>query len=151
MKKIILLFLVITSCDKSERLPAVDIQRDKYYTSEIIPETYFDFYGRWRAVSVTGGFSGIKQKPEFDYLVIRRIGIYAVIKNDQVVEDGKIELNTFDNQSELLQVKFITNSSKTSQYLGAWPSRYVEITEANKLQLISACCDGFDYQFERIR
>jgi hypothetical protein len=152
MKKLILLFFLIwTSCDKGIELPAADIPRDKYYSSEIIPGKYLGFYGKWKSIAITGGFSGGTRQPDFDFLIIQNFGIYSIIKNEKIIESGKIEINTFDTKSELLQVKFIADSSNTSEYLGTFPHRYIEIKQASKLNLISSCCDGFDHQFERMK
>jgi hypothetical protein len=152
MKKVIILLLVIlSSCDKGIEFPAVDIPKDRYYSSEIIPGKYSGFYGKWKAIAVTGGLSGGTRQPDFDFLVVQNFGIYAIIKNDQVMESGKIEIDTFDEKSALLQVKFAADSSTTSQYLSTWSHKYVELNDSNKLNLISACCDGFDYQFEKAK
>jgi hypothetical protein len=152
MKKAIIASLVlISACGDSVQTTATEIASNKYYESEIIPDKYSDFYGKWKATSMSGGLTGSVLKPDFDFLLIRQFGIYEIIQNEQVVEYGKIELSNFDPKSPLLQVQFLAYSTKTSEYPASWSHKYVELKGVDKLNLVSSCCDGFNHQFERAK
>ncbi|HEV7383147.1 MAG TPA: hypothetical protein VGN64_25295 [Dyadobacter sp.] len=152
MKNLILAsVLLLLSCDNSIELWEAGIPRDSYYSSELVPKKYSDFYGKWKATSMSGGLTGSVLKPDFDFLLIRQFGIYEIIQNEQVVEYGKIELSNFDPKSPLLQVQFLAYSTKTSEYPASWSHKYVELKGVDKLNLVSSCCDGFNHQFERAK
>lgn len=152
MKRILVSLLVLlASCEKEVRLPGLEIPKDKYFSTEVVPYPYAHFYGKWKAISVTGGFAGINKKPDFDLLVVQKFGIYAIIKDEKVIEYGKITAKVFDVKSDLFQVEFTPDSTFSTGHLASLPNRYVELAKPNKLNLLSSCCDGFDYHFERVK
>jgi len=148
---VLILLLIFVSCDEGVELPDLNIAKTKYYNSEIIPAKYSAFYGQWKLTSVSGGFSGQGFAPNFDFLEIRSFGVYGIMRHDTIAEYGKIEVDTFDIKSNLLQVKFIPDSSQASSLLATFSNRYVELEKGNKLNLLSGCCDAFDHHFERVK
>jgi hypothetical protein len=66
----------------------------KYYNNEIFTSGYLKLYGRWQ-FSYIYDDAGIvagpgKINPNYDYLEIKRYGIYGKIKNNVLIESGKI-------------------------------------------------------------
>jgi len=91
-------------------------------------------------------------KPNFDYLEIREFGIYGIVKGQELVEVGKIELNTFDPKSKSPQVEFVIDSTYSTRTLGGFSYKYLELEKTkNELTLVSSCCDAYDHHFERVR
>lgn len=149
-----LFFVVITSCQKPDNLKLylVEFNEDKYYSTEIIPKENLNIYGKWKIMEISGGFSGSGYTPDFDFLEIKPVGIYGIINDYNLTEYGKIVVYTFDNNNKnYLQIKFIPeNSNENNLYLGV-PEKYVNIIGRDSLDLISPCCDMYNYHFKRIK
>lgn len=85
----------LTSCqkenDKEEIISYLDsIKSDRYYNDEAIFISYPNIYGIWKLSSIDGGYLGGPWPLDFDYLEIKRIGIYGLIRNDTLFKYGKI-------------------------------------------------------------
>jgi hypothetical protein len=148
----ILILLGLSNCRRDEINYYLDsFNKNNYYSKEIIPEEYQTIYGKWKLIGISGGFSGSGYKPDFDFMEIKSIGIYGLIKNDSVFEYGRIEIDTFDNATtNYLQI--ILNPdyySGLSQYMYP-PEKYVDL-RGDSLNLYSPCCDMFNYHFKRIK
>lgn len=150
---IIISFLGVMSCEKEDAVKSQldSIHPDKYYSAEIIPSNYLKIYGKWKLDKISGGFSGSGYAPDYDYLEIKSIGIYGLIKNNSLFEYGKIELSTFDeNTANLLQIKllpeyYVNKNPYHNPYL------YINLHGNDSLDLISPCCDFYDYHYSRIK
>ena len=152
MKKIILIALMgLCACNDLVDLNIDNIAKDKYYTTDNISHNFQDFYGKWKLISIFGGFSGQGYKPNFDFLEIKPFGIYGIIKGDSLIESGKIAVDTMNLKSKYLEVEFISDSIHGSKFLGTFSQRSVEMDSKNKLNLISGCCDAYDHHFERVK
>lgn len=100
--------LCIISCKRNEVFSAKDSLLDIYadttfFKEEFIPEKFMGIYGKWELVKISGGPDGRGTKKNFDFLEVKRIGIYGYIKEGQLSEYGKFELdsasqNDFENQ-----------------------------------------------------
>ncbi|MCK9291235.1 MAG: hypothetical protein WCR58_06660 [Bacteroidales bacterium] len=149
-----LLLLGFLSCKKESNVSFhLDaINSDKYYSTEIIPTAYQKIYGKWRLYNVSGGIHGTGYDPDFDFLEIKSIGIYGLIRNDSLFEYGKIELHTFDNNTkDFLQLRLISD-----YYIGLnpymqFPEKYIYLKGTDSLDLIAPCCDMYDYHYKRIK
>jgi hypothetical protein len=141
-------------CDKDNmnvNLHLDSINSEKYYTSEILLPDYQAIYGKWKLVGVSGGFSGTGYEPDFDYLEIKSIGIYGLVRNDSLFEYGKLELYTFDNQNtDMLQVKFTPEFYKASNPYMVPSEKYIELKN-DSLNLNAPCCDMYNYHFTKIK
>ncbi len=149
---IIVLFLGLLSCENEGDIKSQldSIKSDKYYSAEIISANYLKIYGKWKLNNISGGFSGSGYAPDYDYLEIKSVGIYGLIRNNSLFEYGKIELSTFDkNTANLLQIKLIPDSYSKNPY--HTPELYVSFQGNDSLNLISPCCDLYDYHYERIK
>lgn len=156
--KIIILFVyfVFASCEKEDNdvtksyLDSFD--KEKYYSIEIIPNDYQSVYSKWKLFKVSGGFSGMGYESDYDYLEIKSIGIYGLVRNDSLFEYGKIELDTFDNYTtDMLQIKIIPDFYKGLNPYMYPPEKYMDLKRVDTLDLISPCCDMYNYHFIRIK
>ena len=89
--------MLFAACKKEEfKSTYLDsLSSDKYFNNEVLTGDSQNLYGLWKAYSVFGGWSGYS-KPDFDYMEIKPYGIYGIIKNDSLLEYGKISQRTFD-------------------------------------------------------
>ncbi len=146
---VFLLVVFLLSCGKEEiRMYLNTIDPNTFYSEEIIPETYQNVYGTWSLYDVSGGFSGTGHEPNHDYLEIKRIGIYGIIRNDSLLEYGKIKLDTFDTRTTaFLQIRLFPESSDEPFF---YPQeKYIELTESDEMVLRSPCCDMYNYHYKR--
>jgi len=128
-----------------------DIDPKEYYAEEILPTKYQDIYGRWKLAEISGGLSGMGHALDFDFLEMKSIGIYGLIRNGILLEYGKIELHTFDaNQPDILQVKLIPVFYSGSNPYMSQPEKYVALIGTDTLDLVSPCCDMYNYHFNKI-
>ncbi len=79
---ILTVFLVSTllSCDKEtiETKSALsEIEGTTYFDSEIFSADYLKIYGKWRIFDISGGYVGAGYDLNFDYLEIKKYGIYS--------------------------------------------------------------------------
>ncbi len=130
------------------RLFLDSVETGAFYSEEIIPENYMGIYGQWKLQSIGGGFAGTGFEPNHDFLEIKRFGIYGVLRNDSLIEYGKVQLDTFDTQAtHLLQVKLIPESSVESIY--SPPEKYIDLKGPGEMELRSPCCDFYNYYYTR--
>ena len=148
------MFCTILSCatDDSIEFHLDSFDTYTYYSDEIIPEKYKSIYGKWKLYKVSGGFSGGGHEPNYDFLEIKNIGIYGLIRNDSLFEYGKIEIYTFDtNPTDYLQVRLVPDNKFTKGSTMAPIEKYINLKRNDSLDLISACCDFFNYHYTRIK
>jgi len=65
------------------------INSNKYYSEDVLDAEYIYIYGKWLVYSVFGGFAGGEQRPHFDFLELKRNGIYGVVNDFKLQEYGK--------------------------------------------------------------
>lgn len=126
------------------------IETGRYYNDEVVPTGYEKLYGTWRLYAVSGGFSGAGHKPDFDYLEIKRVGIFGVVRRDSLVGFGKIEVATFDPSADeqMCQIRLVYDTQTEFMH----PSeKYAQLSGTDSLNLISPCCDMYNYHFKRVR
>jgi len=148
---IVILSVLLMACEDNELNVdsfLSEIPADEYYQEEIIPPTYSDVYGIWKISSVFGGIAAIEHEPEFDYLELKKVGIYGIIKNSKLVDYGKIEIDTtVVNELDGLVLKFVSLSPSDKAFDITLFPKIVNLDKKDSLELISACCDGFNYYF----
>lgn len=89
----LLIVLGFVSCDKDDDESnsfLSDFDKNMYYDSEIFNEQYISLYGQWEIDRIDGGLSGHGYEPNFDFLEIKKYGTYGFIRNDSLLEYGKI-------------------------------------------------------------
>jgi hypothetical protein len=127
------------------------VGQSEFHDQEVLPSNYHHLYGRWKLVSISGGFSGSGFTPDFDFLEIKGFGIYGLVRNDTLFEYGRIEVDTFDiNRAEVLQIRLVPQV-----YSGSNPhinpgEKYVEFRGSDILDLSSPCCDMYNYHFKKM-
>ena len=109
MKKLrwIIFLLSLFSCSKEPSSTSLldTIPIFKYYNNEIFSADNMKLYGKWQ-FSYIYADAGIiagpgKIDPNYDFLEIKRYGIYGKIKNNSVIESGKIVI-TKQGSNQLL-------------------------------------------------
>jgi hypothetical protein len=148
---LVVLFVVIACAENNGvTLHLNEIDQAAFHTEEIIPAKYNALYGKWKLVSISGGFSGMGIEPNFDYLEIKKYGIYGLVRDNELFEYGKVEIDTFDiNRADVLQVRFVPESYSSSGPAMSPPKKYVELRESLVLDLNGICCDMYNYHFKK--
>ena len=109
----ILISILLFSCNNETLNTSVlltdAISSTKYYQTEIFTDSNLKLYGRWQFLnvfqyaSVTGGTG--KTNPSYDYLEFKKYGIYGKVKDNKLIETGKIEIITQDNSQFEIKLK----------------------------------------------
>ena len=142
------LLLVITalSCEKDAVLVDYIIDgftKNKYYDAEIFSEPNLDIYDKWELYAVSGGIHGGGHVPNFDFLKMNKYGIYGFIRNDTILEFGRIKID--EQTSDILLITFEPDeNSDTFMYDS---EKYVNLIGNDTLILESPCCDRYNYHF----
>ena len=91
---ILFITLCFVGCKTEEiALKALDaIPETKYYPTDIIPEQLSGIYGVWKVVRTSGGFTGSGYTKDFDYLILKKNGIFGIVRNDSLLTSGKLTL-----------------------------------------------------------
>lgn len=90
-----------TSDLRIDTLSNIDsISTTKYYQNEIFSDGNLKFYGQWQFLYIYADAGIImgpgKINPTYDYLEIKKYGIYGKVKDNKLIETGKIEIITQD-------------------------------------------------------
>lgn len=144
----------LMSCEKNTEfkyhLDSIDSY--DYYSEEIIPADQQIIYGKWKLYNISGGFSGAGYEPDYDYLEIKSVGIYGLVKKNDLLEAGKIELDTFDNlNTDILQIRLIPEYMADQNAFMHPFEKYVVFKGSDSLDLNSPCCDAYNYHYKRIK
>lgn len=117
---ILTVMMLIFSCKDEEQEDEVfdpnlvldSISENKYYENDIFQNEHSEIYGVWRNVSRTQeGINGpVSLSIDFDFLVIKPNAIFGIIRNEELITSGKIEL--VDDENNIL-VNFICESDKS--------------------------------------
>ena len=150
----IILFLagLFTACDKETiEIPHVldEVESTRYFDTEIFSEQNLKIYGTWKIFDISGGFHGSGYDINFDYLVIKKVGIYGFVKNDNLLEFGKIVPALWNPNDLRLKVDFEKDEQSGTFFTDR--VKYVHYTGNDTLHLSSPCCDRFNYHFERVK
>jgi hypothetical protein len=145
---VILMSFVWLSCEKQDDMIASIIDElaiDEYYDAEVFNESFNNLYRDWKLYEVTGGIHGQGHDLNFDILKIKKFGIYAFIRNGNILEFGKINID--EQTSDLLRITFIPDvNSEVFMYDS---EKIIEFQGIDTLLLHSPCCDRYNYHFIR--
>ena len=139
------------SCEKGLRISDIDlstIEMNEYFDSEIFSENDLKIYGKWRITGISGGFSGQGYEPDFEYLVIKKFGIYAFVKNDKILEYGKIVPAMKTANDSRLKVNLEKDVNSDTFFYDR--EKYVEFPGNDIMNLNSPPADRYNYHFERV-
>ena len=143
---------LVTACEKETiNVPGEfdELPPNKYFDDEIFSGYDSTIYGTWKIYSISGGFHGGGYEVNFDYLIIKKIGIYGFLRNDSLLEYGRIvPVAQFPVQPRLL-VNFEQDEYSDS-FLGDH-EKYVDFSGNDTLHLYSPCCDRYNYHFKRMK
>lgn len=147
-----LLVSLFYSCedDNMETKSALSgIEAETYFDSEIFSTNNLKIYGKWKLFKISGGFHGGGYDMNFDYLEIKEYGIYGFVRNDSLLEYGKIA-PALQMANEIgLRVDMVEDvNSKT--FLTD-KVKYVEFYGNDTLNLLAPCCDRYNYHFSRVK
>lgn len=161
MKKYLLFSLVVIgliSCqkdedkdkDENEIIEAKNlwggISETEYYENEILDNNNIDLYGKWKMEKTDGGLSGMGYEIDFELLEFRKYGLYGIIRNDSLIEYGKIEVK--EQSEEKLWV--LLHRNENSVYIFPEYEIYLELPKEDSLNILSASIDGYNHYFSRI-
>jgi len=153
--KLIILSILISglnSCDKDTiETPTTlqNLETTNYFDSEIFAEPDLKIYGTWKLFAVSGGFSGTGHDLNFEYLEIKKYGIYGFVNNDSLLEYGKISPALQTANDIRLKVDFEKDEKSNSFFTDT--EKYVEFMGSDTLNLNSPCCDRYNYHFKRVK
>ena len=149
----VILFLSLTGCKTEELyLKKLDvIPADKYYSTDILPDSAKIIYGTWKALQTSGGIAGTSYKPDFDYLLLKPNAVFGIVRKDSLIAYGKLTLlidkSLHLNNSVLCKFDF----DKTAQIeLMADNEKYISIVNNDTMNLIAPCCDRYNTQLVRV-
>jgi len=150
---ILLCLLAFLGCKEDENPGFIMdlIQSNRYYNQEVIPVAYQNMYGQWRLYDISGGLTASGKETDFDYLELKPFGIYGMVRDDILFEYGSVEKYTFDSTStEGLQVRMLAEfpSGLEPYFFSSW-TKYVFLRGTDSLDLVSPCCDMYNYHFVR--
>ena len=146
----IILSVVFFSCEKEPdkiELRIDEIPADKYYESEIFDGIYLELYGKWKLYGVSGGFHGGGHEINFDFLEVQQFGIYGFIRNDSILEFGKIKIHEQTNEELLI-------TFEPDDHSGVFmfdSEKYIDFFDNDTVSFNSPCCDRYNYHFERVK
>ncbi|SHG08533.1 hypothetical protein SAMN05444274_1442 [Mariniphaga anaerophila] len=154
-KLIIILSILLSglnSCDKDTyETPTTlqNLEKTNYFDSEIFAEPDLKIYGTWKLFAVSGGFSGTGHDLNFEYLEIKKYGIYGFVNNYSLLEYGKISPALQTANDIRLKVDFEKDEKSDSFFTDT--EKYVEFMGSDTLNLNSPCCDRYNYHFKRVK
>ena len=148
---VVILTGLFTACNEETiEVPQVldEVESTQYFDTEIFSEQDLKIYGTWKIFDISGGIHGNGYEINFDYLVIKKVGIYGFAKNDSLLEFGKIVPALWNPNDLRLKVDFEKDEQSDSFFTDT--EKYVQFNGNDTLHLNSPCCDRFNYHFERV-
>jgi hypothetical protein len=125
---IMILFLFFSCKKESLKTPALlidTISNNKYYQTEIFNNSNLRLYGQWHFLYIYNDAGIIqgpgKTNPTYDYLEIKKYGIYGLVKNNKLFQTGVIEIIEQDNSQFEIKLKpdnLDSISNSTWYYVG---------------------------------
>ena len=130
--------------------PLDAILSTKYYSTDIIPEDYQEIYGVWKVVGTSGGFAGNGFEKDFDFLLLKKNGIFGIVRHDTLIAYGKLTLlpQTEQNSTLGLYCNFEFDQNANIQ-LNNDTEKYIQLAGKDTLNLIAPCCDRYNIHFVR--
>jgi hypothetical protein len=138
----IISLLLVFSCNKeSIKDPSLlmdSISVTKYYPSEIFSDINLRLYGQWQ-FSYIYDDAGIimgpgKIAPTYDYLELKKYGIYGKIKNNKIIESGKIVIVKQDNSQfeiNLIPDKIDNITTESWYYVNFYGNDSIKLYDAS--------------------
>lgn len=130
--------------------PLDEIPTTKYYSSDILPSQSQLIYGVWKVSSTSGGFSGKGYTKDFDYLLLKRNGIFGIMRNDSLIGYGKLTLLSDMTMSPVYKLfcKFDFDKNAAIELYND-SEKYFQLVGKDTLNLIAPCCDRYNIHLIR--
>lgn len=150
---IILTISIFTTSCKTENISLKlldEVTNTKYYSSDIVPESYKNIYGVWKVAGTSGGITGKGYTKDFDYLILKQNAIFGIVRNDSLITFGKLTLLSDNTMSPVFRLfcKFdFEKEIKLELYADA--EKYFNLTGKDTLNLVAPCCDRYNIHFVR--
>jgi len=143
-----LIFSCNKNTDSTSKLLIDTVSMTRYYSNEVLQNTNLKLYGKWKLIKMCGGIAGGCNYPlSFDYLELKNYGIYGLIKNDTVIQLGKIEV--LKQTIDTFCVSFIPDKIANDEINSF--RKYVYFTGNNSFDLDEDFFDSFGLFFNRIK
>lgn len=134
------------NCDFSLRI--IDsIGSEKYYQDEIFSEINESLYGKWYAFARYGGWGGGSAPLNFDFLELKRNGIYGFCKGYELFEYGTLGIQKQD--STLLMIEFLPDFISDT-IATTYSTSIVEFITRDTIVLYDNCLDCYQVHLCRI-
>jgi len=144
---LVFLILLFKGC-KTEDISfnALDsIPPAKYYSTDIIPDQFAGIYGTWEMTRTSGGFSGAGFKKDFDYLILKKNGIFGIIRNHSLIGYGKLTLlpDLALYYGDDVYCRFDFEKPVNIELCGD-PEKRIRLVRNDSLDLMAPCCDRYN-------
>lgn len=123
-----------------------NIPTDKYYSDDIMPQKFTDCYGFWSVTGTSGGFHGNGYPKDFDELLLKKNGIFGIVRNDSLIAYGKMLLQSEINGELLCKFEF---EDPININLYHDNEAYIQLDGSNNLTLFAPCCDRYNIHLKR--
>jgi hypothetical protein len=124
------------------------VSKLKYYPSEVFPQSFLNLYGNWKYINTTGGLAGAILPPSFDVLEIKSFGIYGIVKNNLLVEYGRIDIVSVDQLNSILTIKLVPDFRLDAAYTSV--SNQLISVSNDILHLSDTAANGFVTAFSKV-
>ena len=136
--------LIVSCLSDSNKINSEKVD-NSFYKSEIFKSEFRIIYGSWKLQQIETGWGAIK--PDFDYMVIKPIGIFSIFRNDSILTHGKIEI--IDQNKKSIKVKLISNNNIKVDLLED-NEKSIDFKNKDLIWLIAPCCDRANYLLKRL-
>lgn len=137
----LIILMLLFSCKKepikTSALLIDTIPGTKYYEAEIFADSNLKLYGKWQFLYIynDAGIAGGPGKviPTYDYLEIKKYGIYGMVKDNKLIETGEIEI--IKQESSQFEIKLNPdtkdNTTNPSWYYVSFKNDSIIMTDAS--------------------
>lgn len=131
--------------DGKKFMNVFEIPKNQYYISDYMPAEYKLCYGNWKAVSTSGGFNGKGFTLDFDHIILKPNGIFAITQNDSLIAYGKMVL---EKKGDLLNCKFVFDGKVKLELANDYEKSF-HLIHKDTLVLLAPCCDRYNIKLAR--
>jgi hypothetical protein len=144
---LVVVVLMNSTCHNENRSFFYHINTQQYYNSEIFKDGFKDVYGEWGLKAISGGTAMDEFSPDFERIIIQKIGIFKMFRNDSLLAYGRINIQ--EDKDHSLKISFMPDRGlKNIPFYGT--DKYLYLRE-DHLNLFASCCDQHNYHFIRIK
>lgn len=152
IKRLVIAFCLITlltACEKSKEQILIwdQVSKTQYYQNEIFNVNNQKIYGKWQFLYSSGGFSGGRINPDYDYLEVVQYGIYGIINGRSIDQIGKLLVSDQDDQHAW--ITFLPDAQYKTDF--QMVRRQTSFAGNDTLILWDLMYDGYYSFYKRIR